>query len=166
MTLLAELHNLWSWTTTMPLPLLTLLLITLSWLLLPPWILLVLPQMLYTSCFAPLMCREPIVLMCPTILSLVLCTNSPMTTTMTQITYPHLALSKIAGKPTFTSLLLLQCKLYANACSVYCPIDGNSHGYLGLIMSNEEYTMCDRRTFTSSKYSGSQPTPKTGTIQH
>ena len=46
----------------------------------------------------------------------------------------------IHGTPTNKSLKRLKTELRANASSVKSELGGGDHGYLGLVLTNEEYT--------------------------
>jgi hypothetical protein len=59
---------------------------------------------------------------------------------MGTITFPHVALKPITGKPTNTSLQCLQRQLYTNAHSVTSALGGGNNGHLTLLMDNAAYT--------------------------
>ena len=46
---------------------------------------------------------------------------------------------RIQGQPTYRSLKRLKTELRANASSVDTDLGGGDHGYLGLVLSDEEY---------------------------
>ena len=46
----------------------------------------------------------------------------------------------IHGTPTNKALKRLKDELRANASSVECNLGGGDHGYLGLVLTNAEYT--------------------------
>jgi hypothetical protein len=52
---------------------------------------------------------------------------------------PHSSLPKVTGDPTFEDLKVIRRLLNTNAMSVASYEDGNRHGHLGIIMTNEEY---------------------------
>ena len=47
----------------------------------------------------------------------------------------------IRGKPTHKSLKRLKLKLQANASSVEIDLGGGNYGYLGLVLTDEEYVL-------------------------
>jgi hypothetical protein len=53
--------------------------------------------------------------------------------------FPHEVLTPIVGKPTNTTLQLLQRQLYTNARSVPSNRGGGLHGHLAMVMSEVEY---------------------------
>lgn len=62
-----------------------------------------------------------------------------MTSPDSKITFPHEELTKIEGKPTNTSLQLLQRQLYTNARSIASPRGGGLNGHLALLMEDAAY---------------------------
>ena len=48
--------------------------------------------------------------------------------------------SPINGEPTYKSLKRLKMELRADASSVDTDLGGGNHGYLGLVLSDAEYT--------------------------
>ena len=57
----------------------------------------------------------------------------------TKFTFPHETLTPIDGKPTNTTLQLLQCQLYTNARSEPSAHGGGLHDHLAMVMSNADY---------------------------
>jgi hypothetical protein len=53
--------------------------------------------------------------------------------------FPHSALPKVTGEPTFEDLKVIRRLLNTNAMSVSSYVGGWRHGHLGIIMTNEEY---------------------------
>jgi hypothetical protein len=53
--------------------------------------------------------------------------------------FPHSSLPKVTGEPTFQDLKVIRRLLNTNAMSVASYKGGGRHGYLGIIMTNEEY---------------------------
>ena len=54
--------------------------------------------------------------------------------------FPYRSPTPIQGEPTYKALKRLKNELRANASSVDCDLGGGDHGYLGLILTEEEYT--------------------------
>ena len=70
----------------------------------------------------------------------------------------------IQGTPTNKSLKRLKQELRANASSVKSDLGGGDYGYLGLVLTNAEYTSVSPTVFTAPAY----PQPlniQTGTDQ-
>ena len=53
--------------------------------------------------------------------------------------FPYKIATPIQGEPTYKSLKRLKNELRANASSVDTDLGGGDHGYLGLVLSEEEY---------------------------
>ena len=53
--------------------------------------------------------------------------------------YP--VLTKITGRPTYSSLKIIKNELKANAGKVQCELGGGNNGHLGLILSDIEYAL-------------------------
>jgi hypothetical protein len=53
--------------------------------------------------------------------------------------FPHSSLPKVTGEPTFEDLKVIRRLLNTEAMSVASYEGGGRHGYLGIIMTNEEY---------------------------
>lgn len=56
-----------------------------------------------------------------------------------KFTFPHETLTPIIGKPTNTTLQLLQRQLFTNARSVPSTRGGGLHGHLAMVLSDNEY---------------------------
>ena len=74
-------------------------------------------------------------------------------------TFPHEALTPIVGKPTNTTLQLLQRQLYTNARSVPSPRGGGQHGRLAIVMSDAEYLTRAGIPFEIPIHPGPPPPP-------
>ena len=57
----------------------------------------------------------------------------------TKFHFPYEGLTPIEGKPTNTTLQLLQRQLFTNARAVDSPRGGGTHGHLALLLSDDEY---------------------------
>jgi hypothetical protein len=57
-----------------------------------------------------------------------------------KLSFPHEKLTPIAGEPTFTTLQTLQKELFTNAQENQCSYGGRAHGYLGILLSDADYT--------------------------
>ena len=55
--------------------------------------------------------------------------------------YP--VLSKVIGKPTYSSLKTIKDELKVNAGKVQCELGGGNNGHLGLLLSNTEQALVD-----------------------
>ena len=53
--------------------------------------------------------------------------------------FPHRVPTKIQGEPLYRNLKRLKTELRANASSVDTDLGGGNHGYLGLVLSRNEY---------------------------
>ena len=53
--------------------------------------------------------------------------------------FPYPTPTPIQGEPTYKALKRLKNELRANASSVDRDLGGGDHGYLGLVLSDEEY---------------------------
>jgi hypothetical protein len=53
--------------------------------------------------------------------------------------FPHSSLLKVTGEPTFEYLKVIRRLLNNNSMSVASYEGGGRNGYLGIIMTNEEY---------------------------
>ena len=60
-------------------------------------------------------------------------------TSSLKFNFPYEVLTPIIGKPTNTTLRLLQRQLYTNARAVESPRGGGDHGHLALLLSDEAY---------------------------
>lgn len=57
----------------------------------------------------------------------------------TKFNFPYETLTPIEGKPTNTTLQLLQRQLYTNARAVDSPRGGGTHGHMAMLLSDAEY---------------------------
>ena len=57
----------------------------------------------------------------------------------TTFNFPYATLTPIEGKPTNTTLQLLQRQLYTNARAVDSPRGGGTHGHMAMLLSDAEY---------------------------
>ena len=53
--------------------------------------------------------------------------------------FPYKSPTPIQGEPTYKALKRLKNELRANASSVDCDLGGGDHGYLGLVLTENEY---------------------------
>ena len=59
----------------------------------------------------------------------------------------------IRSEPTHKSLKRLKLELQANASSVETDLGGGNHGYLGLVLTDEEYaTILHTQSFVAPNY--------------
>lgn len=58
-----------------------------------------------------------------------------------KFTFPYVSLTPIDGKPTNTTLQVLQRQLYTNARSVPSPRGGGNHGHLAMVLSAPDYLL-------------------------
>jgi hypothetical protein len=77
----------------------------------------------------------------------------------TKFTFPHATLTPIIGKPTNTTLQLLQRQLYANARSVPSSRGDGVHGHLALLLSDEDYLARAGIAFIVPVHPGPPPLP-------
>ena len=56
-----------------------------------------------------------------------------------ETTFEYADLTAIHGEPTYEALTILLNQLKANARSVRTSLGGGNHGYLGLLLSPEQY---------------------------
>lgn len=82
-----------------------------------------------------------------------------MTTSPSKFTFPHETLTPIVGKPTNTTLQLLQRQLYTNARSVPSTRGGGLLGHLALIMSDADYLARAGVAFDVPAHPGPPPPP-------
>ena len=55
--------------------------------------------------------------------------------------FPKQDLTRYPGRPNYESLHQMQLELKANAISVHSNLGGGNHGHLGLLMTNQQYTL-------------------------
>jgi hypothetical protein len=71
--------------------------------------------------------------------------------------FPHTSLPKVTGEPTFEHLKVIRRLLNKNAMSVSSYVGGGRHGYLGIIMTNEEYLAIAADVFPLTDNPGASP---------
>ena len=72
--------------------------------------------------------------------------------------------SPIRGVPTYKALKRLKLELQANASSVETDLGGGNHGYLGLVLTDEEYaTITGTQPFVAPEYPAPLVIPPTAT---
>jgi hypothetical protein len=76
---------------------------------------------------------------------------------MGTITFPHPELTVITGKPTNTSLQLLQRQLYTNARSVTSTRGGGNNGHLAILMPDAAYNARADAPFEIPVHPGAAP---------
>ena len=69
----------------------------------------------------------------------------------------------IQGTPTYKALKRLKAELRANASSVECDLGGGNHGYLGLVLSDQEYATVSPTPFIAPAYPGQLTIPANAT---
>ena len=75
--------------------------------------------------------------------------------------FPHSSPTKIRGEPTYKSFKKLKNELRANASSVDSDLGGGDHGYLGLILSENEYQrICPQHPFEAPAFPGKLVIPR------
>ena len=78
---------------------------------------------------------------------------------LTKFTFPHETLTPIVGKPTNTTLQLLQRQIYTNARSVPSTRGGGLHGHLAMVMTDAEYLARAGVAFAIPLHPGPPPAP-------
>ena len=69
--------------------------------------------------------------------------------------FPYSSPTPIQGEPTYKAIKRLKNELRANASSVDSDLGGGDHGYLGLILTNEEcIRVCPGTPFVAPAYPG------------
>ena len=69
--------------------------------------------------------------------------------------FPYSTPTPIQGEPTYKALKRFKNELRANASSVDTDLGGGDHGYLGLVLTEDEYTRVAPRTpFTAPDFPG------------
>lgn len=56
-----------------------------------------------------------------------------------QAKFPHIPITRIIGKPDYTTLRQLRAEIYANASAIKSPYGGGANGHLGLVMPDALY---------------------------
>ena len=77
--------------------------------------------------------------------------------------YLYPSLTKITGKPTYTSISTLQQEIYANARAINSPFGRGQNGHLGLVMDNAAYTTRAGVAFNAPAHPGDVPVHGVGT---
>jgi hypothetical protein len=76
-----------------------------------------------------------------------------------KFTFPHETLTPIDGKPTNTTLQLLQRQLFTNARSVPSNRGGGLHGHLAILLSPADYLLRAGVAFIMPVHPGDPPAP-------
>jgi hypothetical protein len=76
-----------------------------------------------------------------------------------KFTFPHATLTPIDGKPTNTTLQLLQRQLFTNARSVPSTRGGGIHGHLAILLSPADYLLRAGEPFIIPIHPGPPPAP-------
>lgn len=71
--------------------------------------------------------------------------------------------TRITGEPTYATLKTLAKELRANAGSVETNLGGGDHGYLGLVVSDEDYAAICATAFVAPTYPSALDVPATAT---
>jgi hypothetical protein len=85
-----------------------------------------------------------------------------MSSTTASFTFPHDELTVIEGKPTNTSLQLLQQQLYTNTRSVPSPQGGGNNSHLALLMTDTMYLARAGVAFDVPSHPGAAPVHANG----
>lgn len=80
----------------------------------------------------------------------------------TKFNFPYEVLTPIDGKPTNTTLQLLQRQLFTNARAVDSPRGGGTHGHLALLLSDDEYLARAGEPFIIPVHPGPAPVAAVG----
>ena len=78
-------------------------------------------------------------------------------TSTTKFNFPFEVLTPIDGKPTNTTLQLLQQQLFTNARSVESPRGGGMHGHMALLLSDADYLARTGVSFDIPTHPGPAP---------
>ena len=82
----------------------------------------------------------------------------------TSVSFAQPTLTRISGRPDYTSLLLLRRELLANAMGIHTTLGGGQNGHIGLLLTPEEYEMEAPGTpFIIPDHPGPAPTPANDT---
>ena len=74
--------------------------------------------------------------------------------------FPYSSPTLIQGEPTYKAIKRLKNELRANASSIDSDLGGGDHGYLGLILTEEEYArVCPGTPFVAPAYPGQLSIP-------
>ena len=72
--------------------------------------------------------------------------------------------TKIEGEPSYSTLTTLKKELQANASSVDSDLGGGDHGFLGLVLSDEDYAKIpNTQPFVAPTYPNALVIPSTAT---
>ena len=83
-------------------------------------------------------------------------------TSSAKFNFPFETLTPIEGKPTNTTLQILQRQLYTNARAVDSPRGGGTHGHLAMLLSDAEYIARAGVPFLVPVHPGPAPEPPIG----
>ena len=78
-------------------------------------------------------------------------------TSSTKFNFPYEVLTPITGKPTNTTLQLLQRQLFTNARAVDSPRGGGNHGHLAMLLSEADYVTRAGEPFIVPVHPGPAP---------
>ena len=82
-----------------------------------------------------------------------------MTSAPAKFSFPFEALTPIVGKPTNTSLQLLQRQLFTNARAVTSPRGGGRHGHMAMLLTEADYVARTGVAFLVPEHPGPAPVP-------
>ena len=82
-----------------------------------------------------------------------------MTAAPAKFSFPFEALTPIVGKPTNTSLQLLQRQLFTNARAVTSPRGGGRHGHMAMLLTEADYVARTGVAFLIPEHPGPAPIP-------
>ena len=80
-------------------------------------------------------------------------------TSSSKFNFPYETLTPIQGKPTNTTLQLLQRQLFTNARSVPSARGGGAHGHLAIVLTPADYLMRVGIPFRIPVHPGPTPEP-------
>lgn len=83
-------------------------------------------------------------------------------TSSTSFNFPYATLTPIEGKPTNTTLQILQCQLYTNARAIDSPRGGGTHGHMAMLLSEDEYLARAGVPFLVPRHPGAAPDAAAG----
>ena len=78
--------------------------------------------------------------------------TTPGTVDYVALYFKYRSPTPIQGTPTYKALKRLKAELRANASSVESDLGGGNHGYLGLVLSDAEYTSVSPTPFLAPAY--------------
>ncbi|KAI2503218.1 hypothetical protein MHU86_11241 [Fragilaria crotonensis] len=76
--------------------------------------------------------------------------------------FPYAVLTPIEGKPTNTTLQILQRQLYTNARAIDSPRGGGTHGHMAMLLSDAEYLVRAGVPFIVPRHPGAAPDAAAG----